>query len=232
MKRGPKTEGIQRIKEKLCKFNKEECIKIVGLYKTMSATEIGKIFGVGAQTIQTALKLENVQIRNMKEAQNLYLNNHNERSEKQSEFMKKNNPMFKEEIRKNVTKGLLKYYKKHPHTLQHKIKLSLARTKEKEFTGFKVSQVTKIRKSDRYKEWRKNVFERDKYTCQITGKRSVGDIISHHIKSFSNNPDLRFEVNNGFTMGKELHNKFHKTYGYGNNTRRQLEEFKLNIQNI
>ncbi|MCJ7631376.1 HNH endonuclease, partial [Candidatus Bathyarchaeota archaeon] len=42
-----------------------------------------------------------------------------------------------------------------------------------------------IRNSNEYKNWRKQVFERDNYTCQDCGKPSNGNIEAHHIKPFS-----------------------------------------------
>ena len=82
----------------------------------------------------------------------------------------------------------------------------------------------KIRKSVEYKLWRKTVFERDKYTCQVTGKQG-GDLVVHHILNFAEHPELRFAVDNGITMSRYIHNKFHKIYGRKHNTREQLEEF-------
>jgi uncharacterized protein YlzI (FlbEa/FlbD family) len=77
--------------------------------------------------------------------------------------------------------------------------------------------------------WRKNVFERDDYTCQITGIN--GQINAHHIESWIDNPDLRFEMSNGITLNENIHRLFHKMYGYGNNTRKQFEEFTNKIHN-
>lgn len=59
-----------------------------------------------------------------------------------------------------------------------------------------------------YKDWRKLVFERDKYTCIDCGKIG-GQIHSHHIKSFSKHPELRTDVSNGKTLCVECHNKYH-----------------------
>ncbi|KKK49586.1 hypothetical protein LCGC14_3133550, partial [marine sediment metagenome] len=86
-------DTITKIKYKLCKFKSEDRKKIVELYKTKSATSIGNMYGVGAQIIQTALRLENIEIRNRKQSQQHYLKRNKERSLKQSKFMKDHNPM-------------------------------------------------------------------------------------------------------------------------------------------
>jgi hypothetical protein len=50
----------------------------------------------------------------------------------------------------------------------------------------------------------------------------------HHIENFSEKPELRFDVNNGITLRHDVHQDFHKKYGYTNNTREQLDEFIKN----
>ena len=75
----------------------------------------------------------------------------------------------------------------------------------------------KIRKSDKYKQWRKAVFIRDNYTCQKckarngNGKRIV--LHADHIKPFALFPELRFALNNGRTLCIGCHRK---TDTYGN----------------
>jgi len=96
-------ESRDKIIHKLLKFTKDERLKLTELYKTKSATEIGKIYEVNAQTIQRNLKAEGIKIRNYKESQQLYLSLHNERSLKQSEFMKTHNPMNNPESRKKCS---------------------------------------------------------------------------------------------------------------------------------
>lgn len=62
--------------------------------------------------------------------------------------------------------------------------------------------------SHAYKNWRKKVFIRDNFTCQ--GKDCDTDsvyITAHHILSFANYPELRFDVNNGITLCKDCHSK-------------------------
>jgi len=61
-----------------------------------------------------------------------------------------------------------------------------------------------------YKEWRNKVFERDNFTCQICGDDRGGNLNAHHIKSFKDYPELRYDINNGITYCEECHIKIHK----------------------
>jgi hypothetical protein len=60
-----------------------------------------------------------------------------------------------------------------------------------------------------YKRWRKEVFERDNYSCQECGAQSgigkYGYLTPHHIKSFAKYPELRYEVSNGITLCEDCH---------------------------
>lgn len=50
-----------------------------------------------------------------------------------------------------------------------------------------------------YKRWRKAVFERDNYTCQMCGKR--GEYLqADHIMPWALFPELRYDVDNGRTL--------------------------------
>ena len=65
-----------------------------------------------------------------------------------------------------------------------------------------------IDKNADYKEWRNNVFERDNFTCQNCGMR--GNVLHpHHIKSYTNFPSLRYDVNNGITLCVNCHHIVH-----------------------
>jgi len=64
----------------------------------------------------------------------------------------------------------------------------------------------KIRESKEYKKWRNEVFKRDEYICKMcyNKKRYVE---AHHIKKFSEYPELRFDVDNGITLCRKCHNE-------------------------
>ncbi len=78
--------------------------------------------------------------------------------------------------------------------------------------------ISKINRTDRenitntieYKMWRRAVFERDNYICQVCDIK--GNIINaHHINMYSLFPSERFEINNGATCCEgECHNYFNK----------------------
>jgi len=63
--------------------------------------------------------------------------------------------------------------------------------------------------SIQYKEWRKKIFNRDNYTCQDCGIHAseVGYLTAHHVKSWSECPELRFEISNGKTLCENCHSK-------------------------
>jgi 5-methylcytosine-specific restriction endonuclease McrA len=56
-----------------------------------------------------------------------------------------------------------------------------------------------------YKKWRKKVYARDKYTCQMC--HSKKKLQAHHIKRWAQYPALRFIVDNGITLCGPCHKR-------------------------
>lgn len=79
--------------------------------------------------------------------------------------------------------------------------------------GGKTKTAEYVRFSPEYRAWRKAVFERDNYTCQLCNVRGA-KLNADHIKPQSIYPELRLDLNNGRTLCVDCHRKT-PTYGYG-----------------
>ena len=96
-------------------------------------------------------------------------------------------------IRKeNIGKGIIKSYDK---------------------IGRKSSKNRLMRKSKQFMEWRRDVFERDNYTCQKCGIRSKKGarimLHPHHIMHLAKYPEIAFNLDNGITLCYECHQEAH-----------------------
>ncbi|HWN95713.1 MAG TPA: HNH endonuclease [Methylomirabilota bacterium] len=65
------------------------------------------------------------------------------------------------------------------------------------------------RRSHLYPKWREAVFQRDGYRCQKCGDDRGGNLRAHHLKSFAEHPELRFEISNGITLCHTCHELEH-----------------------
>lgn len=63
-----------------------------------------------------------------------------------------------------------------------------------------------LRMTRDYRKWRKSVFERDNYTCQLCQRVGV-KLHADHIKPFAFFPKLRLNINNGRTLCVDCHKK-------------------------
>jgi len=71
--------------------------------------------------------------------------------------------------------------------------------------GFTQHQIDRcIRYSKEAEDWRKAIFARDDYTCQMCGIRG-GRLEADHIKPFAYFSELRFELSNGRTLCRKCH---------------------------
>lgn len=75
--------------------------------------------------------------------------------------------------------------------------------------NMEIRQSIEGRRCAEYKAWRRQVFERDDYTCRECGKRSV-QLNAHHILPYAYFPDDRFRVDNGITLCVVCHKKKHR----------------------
>lgn len=82
----------------------------------------------------------------------------------------------------------------------------------------------RIRSSNDYLSWRKNVLQRDNYTCVLCGDRNFRGrgrtvvLQADHIKSFAYFPELRFDISNGRTLCIDCHRQT-DTWGKQKNLR-------------
>ncbi|HQX08689.1 MAG TPA: HNH endonuclease [Zoogloea sp.] len=99
------------------------------------------------------------------------------------------------------------------HTAESKMKIRKANTgaSAPNWKGGLTTENYRIRRSEQYAYWRKQVFERDGYACQHCGVKSITGrrvrIEADHIKPFATHKDLRFEVSNGRTLCEACHRK-------------------------
>lgn len=111
-----------------------------------------------------------------------------------------------EETRKKISLA----HKGKPETLQTRLNISLGRRGNK--TNLWKGGVTPINKllrsSSAFKIWREQIFKRDDYICQEC-KQKGNYLHPHHIKSFVDYPELKFDIDNGITLCADCHQKKH-----------------------
>jgi hypothetical protein len=96
--------------------------------------------------------------------------------------------------------------------------------KNNNWEGGLTKEYTLARHNTQYKLWRNSVFERDDYTCQKCGNYG-SKLEAHHIKGFAKYKDLRYAIDNGITLCKKCHKRFHYLYGVKNVDKYNLDEF-------
>lgn len=88
------------------------------------------------------------------------------------------------------------------------------------------------RESKELRNWRINIYKKDNFTCQICFSKEKKFLNAHHLYSFTEYKDLRFDLSNGVTLCKECHINFHNKFGYGKNTQKQFKIFQEGLTNV
>lgn len=76
-----------------------------------------------------------------------------------------------------------------------------------------------------YRNWYLAIFGRAQFTCQLCGDDTGGNLNAHHYEAYKSNQGKRLSEENGITLCRECHWKFHRQYGFGKNTKEQFNEF-------
>lgn len=91
------------------------------------------------------------------------------------------------EARKNMSAAMrIRFSDKIQHPRWKKDRTTLAKRQE--------------RNDSAYAEWRRQVWLRDDFKCKIANPDCKGRIEAHHILSWRDYPELRYQVNNGITL--------------------------------
>lgn len=76
----------------------------------------------------------------------------------------------------------------------------------------KYHEVIEDRNRTAYKRWREAIYERDGYACRVCGRSTAG-LNAHHLYSYDDYPDKRFDLDNGITLCPRCHIRFHNWCG-------------------
>ena len=91
---------------------------------------------------------------------------------------------------------------------QRVAKLGIRGERHWNYKGGKGPIRRRLMQQDEYKQWRKQVFERDNYSCVLCGVSGSNSVLhADHIKPWSSHEDLRYVVSNGRTLCIGCHEK-------------------------
>lgn len=76
-----------------------------------------------------------------------------------------------------------------------------------------------------YTEFVKRVLARDNYTCRCCKNKVNKNANVHHLDGYNWCVEKRLDDDNAITLCDNCHSNFHSIHGYGNNTKKQFEEW-------
>jgi len=113
------------------------------------------------------------------------------------------------------------------HTEKHNLKIRLSAKRGSDNPSWKgglTPLYAQIRNCFEYRQWRSDVFTRDKFACQKCGDAIGGNLVAHHIVEFADIIE-RYEIttleealkceefwniNNGITLCEDCHIELHR----------------------
>lgn len=125
-------------------------------------------------------------------------------------FLGSNNPNWKGGKPKCNICGKILTRKEAKNCLLHRTIVNVKKGSEHHnWKGGTTSKRQKMYDSIEAVEWRKSVFERDNYTCQLCGERSVKgkhlNLNAHHILPYSVFEEFCLDIENGTTLCINCH---------------------------
>lgn len=172
--------------------------------------------------ILDCLKRFNINIRHGSEAiKTQYIGEKGEKRKEQAKVIA-NEVLQNEEVRNKIREIM--------QTEDYKRKQSISKSGENNGSynpNLTDEEREKGRNIEGYKEWRKQVYERDNYTCQCCGEKGHGNLVAHHKNGYHWDKEHRTDVDNGVTLCEDCHKEFHEIFGNKNNTEEQYIEFLL-----
>lgn len=147
-------------------------------------------------------------------------------------------PTQSEDIQNKLKNTLLEKYGVDNYSKTSMFRELMRKENNPRYKDYVPKQKRTERKWPEYRDWRFAVFKRDNFTCQCCGDHNYegrhGSICleAHHLYNYADNKDKVFDLNNGITLCKSCHIKFHSQFGKKNNTPEQFQEFLKNNSNI
>ena len=189
-------------------YIKREDLKKLYYENKLSFSEIGQIYDCSNQTICNRFKDFNLKSRTTSESLNGRKHTWGDKISKSLRGR-----IISESSRRKVskkTKGR-PAWNKGLTKLNDKRMRNTGKVKENHWNwkGGISSKNILERQSSKYKQWRRRVFKRDNYTCQMCSVRG-GKLNAHHIKGFAEDKLLRYNMRNGITLCVKCHKKVHR----------------------